>query len=216
MLKNKSQDNEVFKNAQKATEDFVKKTFEMSNENLSTANLQISKVFDKTLKNGARLKNAKANLYDNEMMLSDLQIGLLDELNKIMSDNDHNLKSLKRRIVSLEKRAVSNLTEEECAVVLSAASVAKCTLEYWNENLDKWSELLGDNTATPPAVARLKSNGVFSWKVLGKADVAGAVGAASTGGVTYLLGLGPVGWKAWAGVVGGVAGSVNDIILQAW
>lgn len=225
-LKSANLNNDIFEIAQKATEDFVKRTFEMSNENLSNANLQISKAFANTLKNGARLKSGKANLYDNEMAasLSDLQIDLLDELNKIMSDNDYNLNSLRNRIISIEKRAVSNLLEEEYAIILSAASVAKYTLEYWSENFDKWSELLGGNTVTLSSIARLKSsnvesdNGGFSWKEVGKVDVATAAGAATTGGVTYLLGLGPVGWKAWAGIVGGAAvgGSVTDIILQIW
>ncbi len=226
-LKSANLSEDIFEIAQNATKDFIAKTFDLSDENLSLVNLQIAKAFDKTSKNEVNLKSANAHLYESktEALLTDTQINFLDELNAIMSDNDHDLKSLQKRIISIENRAVNNLVEEEYAVILAATSVAKYTLEYWSENLDKWSVLLSGNTATLQTMPRLKSGNAeseeddnFSWKEVGKADVGGAVAAAAGSGVGYLVAGGPVGWKAWAGIVAGgaAAGSVGDAIEQLW
>lgn len=56
----------------------------------------------------------------------------------------------------------------------------------------------------------------FSWKQVGKMDVASGVGAAATVGVANFFG--PTGWAVFgaATLKGAGGGSVTDAILQVW
>jgi hypothetical protein len=128
----------------------------------------------------------------------------IEELDVIMSDSDYDLVSLHNRIIRLEEEATERLTEEELTQLFAGSTVAYYTLEYWQD----YSKEQGDTT-------RAASD--FSWKQVGKVDVATAVGVATGEGI-YMLIAGPIGWKAFvASVVGGaIGGSVTDAILQIW
>ena len=56
----------------------------------------------------------------------------------------------------------------------------------------------------------------FSWKQVGRIDIASGVGAAATVGVANFFG--PTGWAVFgAATLGGaVGGSVSEAILQIW
>jgi hypothetical protein len=128
----------------------------------------------------------------------------VEKLDVIMSDSDDDLVSLHNRIIRLEEEAITILTEEELTQLFAGSAVAYYTLEYWQD----YSVEQGDTTLSASA---------FSWKQVGKVDVATALGVA-TGEAVSLLFAGPFGWKAYVGVIvgGAVAGSVTDAILQIW
>ncbi len=217
---------------EQATKDFTAEMFEVNDEDLLHVNEQISAIFQQPL----RLKsgsNEELHLYDADMKeeLSSLQIKFLDDLNLVMSDDDGDLESLQARILEIEKEAVMKMEEEDYIVILVATSVAKNTLAYWHANLDEWVELLSEDVDSfqqkndvkevqgAKEVQTEEDNRVdFSWKLVGKEDVAGAFGAAFGSGVSYVLTAGPVGWKVWAAiVVGGAAGtSAQNAIGQLW
>lgn len=101
------------------------------------------------------------------------------------------------------------LSEEELDIILSGCYITCYTLQYWNDNADKWIAL------SPSAQTRGKD---FSWKQLGRADLKGGLSAAGGGVASYLLGCGPVGIKAWAAVIlaGAAVGSIDNAIDQLW
>lgn len=143
--------------------------------------------------------------------LSPKQKELYGELDLILTDDDSDMESLQKRIAAVKDKAYSELQGEDLDVMLSAISVAENTLYYWQENYVQWINTQDENQLSEMAVK-------FQWKALGKADFNGCAAAAVGGGVSYLLGCGPVGWKAWAAVClsGAVAGSVENAIDQLW
>lgn len=133
---------------------------------------------------------------------------LIRELDAILTDDDESLTSLTNRILSVENRAKSSFAGEELEAVLAACNVTAYTIRYWHDNADLWADLLPD-----PG-----TRAFFSWKNFGRADLKGAVAAAGGGLSTYLLGFGPVGWKAWGALIvgGAVTGSIDNAIDQLW
>lgn len=129
------------------------------------------------------------------------------ELDAIMTDSDLSLTSLYNRIDNSVERAKVLLSGIELEEFLASASVAKNTLQYWHNNYTDWGSTLNN------PITRASS---FNWKQLAKADVIGCVASVTGGGVSWLLGCGPVGWKAWLAVAasGAVVGSVEDALDQ--
>jgi len=111
-------------------------------------------------------------------------------------------------LLALEEEAKENLCDNELFDVLSAISIAKYTSQYWNNNMQNWTNLANSSLI----------NSKFSWSACGKSDVKGGVIAATGGGASWLLGGGPVGWKAWGALVAGgaVAGSAQYAIDVFW
>jgi hypothetical protein len=108
----------------------------------------------------------------------------LSDLNDLFTDKDTSLVSLKNRIHILETTiSQENLTEEEQVILYSATNTASSTLTYWNENYDNWVDTLPlDSNGHPPrptgGIKPKEPTEVAAWKVIGIADVAGAIGAA--------------------------------------
>lgn len=126
-----------------------------------------------------------------------------------MTDGDLDVISLDNRISTLENRVFeANLTESEQIIIYSATNTARYSLDYWNRNLASWDVLIGTNTAT------LKVQRRFSWKSVGKNDVAGAIGGAVAAGIANLFG--PVGWAGYGStILAGAAGaSAYDAAMQ--
>ena len=130
-----------------------------------------------------------------------------EELDAIMTDGDLILTSLNSRIDNCTERAKLLLSGTKLEEFLASASVAKNTLQYWHNNHMDWVSTLN----TP--ITRASS---VNWKQLGKADVIGCVASVTGSGVSWLLGCGPVGWKAWLAVAasGAIVGSVEDALDQ--
>lgn len=182
-------------------------SYNYSNESEQLAHLLIDNIYNNipVMSDG--------NLYNAQVAsnLSSDQIQMIDELNVVMSDDDYSLASLQSRINNIESQVPAlNLTEDQQSVVYSATSIAKYTLEYWNANFDNWVAL---NTNLGGRVNRSLG---FSWKQVGKNDVAGGIGGAVATGIARFFG--PVGWGVWgAGILGGAAGaSAYDAIMQLW
>lgn len=132
--------------------------------------------------------------------------------NIIMSDGDEDLNSLKSRITKIEEEAENTLPEKEQALIYIATSISKYTLEYWLNNFEKWYQLLSSTQKSSIKIMKAKQS--FSWKSVGKNDVAGGIGGAVGAGVATLFG--PIGWAGWGGaIIGGAAGSsAYDAAMQ--
>jgi hypothetical protein len=130
----------------------------------------------------------------------------LDKINILMNKSDMN--EILSGLLALEEEAKENLCDNELFDVLSAISIAKYTSQYWNNNMQNWTNLANSSLI----------NGKFSWSACGKSDVKGGVIAATGGGASWLLGGDPVGWKAWGALVvgGAVAGSAQYAIDVFW
>lgn len=122
--------------------------------------------------------------------LTPSQKELVLELETIFSDNDEDIDSVINRICAVEEKASTLLDGDEKNLILCSTSIAINTAYYWYK--------------------RVSENGLrspFSWKSLGKSDLAGAVDGAVSGVVIGAIG-GPVGWGAFfAGIAGAAAGS---------
>lgn len=127
---------------------------------------------------------------NDEKYLSINQKKFISEIEAIMKDDDTSIESVLNRILIVQERAVTALSEEELTVILTATSIAANTCSYWHEYFN-------DNTL-------MRAD--FSWKEVGVADVCGAVAGAVAAGARWVF-CGPPGWKLTAAlVVGGAAG----------
>ena len=151
--------------------------------------------------------NTQSKLYSNESDLSDELKQKLDDLNIIISNSSLELNTIIQNIKNMENVSQTELTNEELHILYSATSVAKHSLTYWHDNMNKWKDLFDNN--------------IESWYGnIGKADIAGAVaGAVYAVGANVIVGAGTV---AYGGAIigGAVTGSVfqgvYDLLSNWW
>lgn len=136
-------------------------------------------------------------------------------------DHSLNYKATQKEVAKIAQEIQENLSETDASPLLYGTAIAKYTLEYWYMNWEKWRvEIGGVDVFTFSVMTRAESpessNDDFSWKDVGKADIAGGVGGAVGGAATGAM-AGGVGALPGAGVgaVGGaVGGSVADAVGQ--
>lgn len=104
----------------------------------------------------------------------------------------------------LEAEAHNLLNEEEIGLVLMSITTAKSQSTYWFENTNSEDANNG----------RVKC--VNNWRQVGISAVGGALGGAAACGGSWLLGFGPVGWKALGAcaIAGGIGVAVEDMVSQ--
>lgn len=166
-------------------------------------------------------KNAYAfgtlkNLYPDDKTakyLTDSEKRYLDKLFNIVIDNKLSATDIKRKVKSLESEinADKSLNNTQLATLYSATNTAKFSVEYWEENTEKWIILGGGNPAVTTTACC--GDGVAA------ADVGGAVGAAVS---TWMANAAPgAGQIAYGGaIVGGAAaasvGKAIENLLNSW
>ncbi|MGY4536267.1 hypothetical protein ACVW0P_000674 [Mucilaginibacter sp. UYNi724] len=144
---------------------------------------------------------------------------VFDKLLSVMTDESTSFEETKNQINALEASAKLDLSENELPLILVSTSIAKNTVEYWHDNIDKWNALLNDSKLSTQS---LKNNvdqaggPGFSWKSVGATDVATGAGAAVT---TWWLNVagGPMsGQIAYGTAIASAAagGSVANAIYQ--
>ncbi|MBO9673173.1 MAG: hypothetical protein J7577_07000 [Sphingobacteriaceae bacterium] len=157
---------------------------------------------------------------------------VLDELNVVVTDDDTDLASCIHRIHVIESEiATLNLSEQELAQLYTTTNTAINSLTYWHDNGQDWVNVLSNRTLgnNVPSVEVLRggpkasslmlaANGPkpgFSWKKVGKGDIAGAAAGVAAFGAGAALG-GPVTWGAFGASVGGWAAgcSAYEAIMQ--
>lgn len=155
--------------------------------------------YDNTINNSSR-NSEQENLMENSSFSSELQ-SLLNDLNSL-SDSDKDdwkITDYLTYISDLENQANnSGLSDEEKFIFFSGSSVAKNSLEYWNNNISEWAELFEDTEGNRMTVRSFWDN--FNWGAIGISDAAGAVGMAANltlnGSAAALAASGPGGWAA--------------------
>jgi hypothetical protein len=168
------------------------------------------------------------NLYTDNVsnQFTTEQLGYINELNAIISDNDNSIQSLQTRITHIEiKIYQSGLTQTQQAALYIITNTAKSSLIYWNQNIDAWTGLVNESSLTSIPIMHesnntfaIKSNNYgFSWKRVARSDVAGAVGGVAAWGVAALMG-GPITLVACGASVGSWAAgcSAYEAIMQLW
>ncbi len=149
--------------------------------------------------------------------LSVNQKATLDKLGTIMLNESLNVSQAIAEIGKLEVSAKNNLTDKELPLIYVSTSIAKSTMQYWNDNFDKWITLLNSKNTndTRLSTQALKTLAVdWSWRNFGASDVAGGAGAAAT---TWVLNIEPGGGQIAYGsaIVGGaVGGSVYYAVYK--
>jgi hypothetical protein len=144
-----------------------------------------------------------------EDSLSVKQKELLTEVRNAIDDSSLDLQATLAIFEKVRVRAEDECTQNESYIVLAAIEIANHSLTYWHDNYTKWVALAGQPSKSKGCMS-------FSWKQVGKADVACGVGGAVGSGVACFFG--PIGWAAFGAATLGsaVGGSVTDIILQLW
>ena len=193
----KTEINNVIK---RTTVEYVKNEYDLTEEYIP--------LVEKSIDNQLSLNESSFEELFNQLTTE--QKKLYGELDLILTDDDSDMESLQKRIADVKDKAYSELQGEDLDVMLPSISIAENTLYYWQENYTQWI----NKDENQPSEMAVK----FQWKALGKADFNGCIAAVVSGGVSYLLGCGPVGWKAWAAVClsGAAAGSVENAIDQLW
>jgi|GEM_PF-5740140 len=107
---------------------------------------------------------------------------------------------------SIEQQIISNCSNDELPVLLSAVSVARSSSEYWHNNYSTWVTEFGDiggggggDEFLDPA----RTMGKVDWGVVGAADVAQAVIAGTLTSTALVVPF--IGWGAWGIITGGSA-----------
>lgn len=179
-------------------------------------------------------------LYDDEHLYtsatasnySNNEKNILAKLNEVVSDDDENLASCVQRIHNIENEVSSlGLSNEEAAKLYISTNTAINSLTYWHDNAQDWINVLSNRSSGDiptvevlkdgPKLSRLmradgnKPKQGFSWKKVGKGDIAGAGAGVVAFGGAALFG-GPVSWAAFGASVGGWAAgcSAYEAITQ--
>lgn len=158
---------------------------------------------------------------DIDKILSLEQKMYYDKLISVVLDRSLNYEATQKAVTRVTKEIEQSLSPTDAAPLLYGAAIAKYTLEYWYTNWEKWRvEIGGVDALTFGVITRAEtpesSNDDFSWKDVGKSDIAGGVGGAVGGAATGAM-AGGVGALPGAGIgaVGGaVGGSVADAVGQ--
>ena len=148
----------------------------------------------------------------DQVELTAFQIKFFDQLDNVISNLDLGLDLTIEKINEIEKNILLECPKGEQFLLLSSTSIAKNSLTYWNNNLEKWLNLLNEdpkNKTFSKTVTFSKNDwGWFSdtLKSMGKSDV--------VGGVIGLCVAGPPG--AVAGACYSSAGRGVVALFDAW
>jgi hypothetical protein len=190
--------NAVFEASEKSTNDFLLASSFNTNDDITLAESAIS---FSGVQNGTLTSDTVLWSPSIDARLTNLQKDLFNELNDALEDGTTGLAETLSVFESVRQRCLNDCSAQEQVAVLYAIDIGTSSLEYWDANTDKWIDLFGSRSV----------RGWFSWKKLGKADVAGAaagaVGGAISGGGA---GAGP------GALAGGIAGSVGNAVGQIW
>lgn len=157
----------------------------------------------------------------SEIELSSLQVSFFNQLDEIMSNLEIGLQPTIEKIKKLESDIINQCPTEETAVLLSATSIARYSLEYWTINYEKWLVELGGADTITMNVSRLKSaseSGDWDWfcdtlEDMGKSDVVGGAVGAGVGALAGGVGAAP---GAVAGACYSSAGRGIVALLDYW
>ncbi len=148
------------------------------------------------------------NLWTDDVddVLTDIQKQILNEMNDIVSAG-YNIENIIQKLTELDVRIEELCPVEEREILYTATAIGRHSFQYWNDNFNKWKELLDNHKKQ------------FSWSDVGKNDVAYGVGGGAAGAIVGgSVSLGALTVPGWvAGAVGGaVGGSIGNAILQWW
>ncbi len=164
---------------------------------LSQNDSELILFYDNTINTSSKTSK-EGNLMENNSFSLELQ-SLLDDLNSLSASDkdDWEINDYLNYISDLENQANnSDLSDEEKFIFFSGSSVAKNSLEYWDNNIAEWTELFEDTGGD-----RMSARGFwdsFNWGAIGISDAAGAVGMAANlalnGTGAAMAATGPGGW----------------------
>ncbi|QZE14166.1 hypothetical protein K4L44_16835 [Halosquirtibacter laminarini] len=132
------------------------------------------------------------------------QISYFEKIDELYANTD-DPNVFVNECTSLQNEIRTTLKQEDAQPLLVSLEVAKNSAEYWSKNLTLWADKLQGNK---------RKKGWFSWKSVGKGDVAGAGGAAVGAFVVNVIPA--LGQVAYGGAIvgGGVSGSAYSAINQ--
>lgn len=164
---------------------------------LSQNDSELILFYDNTINISSR-NSEQENLMENSSFSLELQ-NLLNDLNSL-SDSDKDDWEINDYLIyisDLENQANnSGLSDDEKFIFFSGSSVAKNSLEYWDNNIAEWAEFFEYTEGN-----RMSARGFwdsFNWGAIGISDAAGAVGMAANlalnGTGAAMAATGPGGW----------------------
>ncbi len=162
------------------------------------------------------IPNESSYITDQSFYKSDSIVNLLSENEKyyldylyevVVNDSTETVEKTIGNIQVIESLISNqNFSDEQLITLYSATNIAKYSLQYWNENLDKWSEL-DESYGTPIMAGRVSRQAGRNFRLVAGADIAGGVSmAAYTWVVNSVPGAGQASYMG-AIVGGAVCGS---------
>lgn len=129
--------------------------------------------------------------------LKDVFVSIIDDIYSLGVENEVDYIKYKDIIVDYEDKILSmGLSEENKLILLSATSVLRHSLYYWNNEYSGFED--DENT-------KAKEKSVWKWIFVGVVDAAGAFGGAVSG---VAVG-GSIGMPITGGITGGIVGAVG-------
>lgn len=150
-------------------------------------------------------------LSEIEALLTHNQKAILIEMDEVFNGNIWDVQEVTSSLEALEKKIISECSEEEKHILLCATSIGRHSFQYWSNNFDLWFDEFG------PDIKFKKAQ--FNWAEVGKNDVAYGIGGGISGAVIGgSVTLGVLAIPGWAvGAIGGaISGSAGNAILQVW
>lgn len=192
------------------------KTYMIDKVNNSSEPVNVKKQAEINITKNAYAFGTLKNLYPDDKTakyLTDSEKRYLDKLFNIVIDNKLSATDIKRKVKSLESEinADKSLNNTQLATLYSATNTAKFSVEYWEENTEKWIILGGGNPAVTTTACC--GDGVAA------ADVGGAVGAAvSTWMANAVPGAGQIayGGAILGGAAAASAGKAIENLINSW
>jgi len=125
-----------------AIEEFSQKNYKYDDKVEKILQIQMTKYLSDT-KSGKNKPTLSQSFYTDDVKdsLTVKQKEILDELHAVFTDKNLNLSSLLLKIEDIEQKTERTLSENEQFIVYVATSIAKNTIQYWHNNIEKWIEL---------------------------------------------------------------------------
>ena len=152
--------------------------------------------------------------------LSSTQKKLIKDIRHVLSANS-DLLVIKNKLDSINQEASQKINnKEELEVIIMATTVAKSSIAYWNENLDKWTEAVIEVNGENSKLSSNQISNAVDPGAIADADVEGAVAGAVGSvilGCAELTGGACLAAGATVGGVGNSAGkAVTELIDYFW
>jgi hypothetical protein len=129
--------NDILNLTRELCETFLREESNIAQEGLDEALTQLDNFYSENIVH-TRLKNKTIDFAKLDASLSKSQRKYITEIKKVISDTTLDLKFSLSRIKEIEEIVKRKCSKQDCQIILTTASIARNSMEYWYNNYNKW------------------------------------------------------------------------------